>query len=54
MAKDDKLIHKLQSEISYLKELLQLKKKGKKDELANQLYNLKQENKRLKSIAMSN
>ena len=41
VAKDDQLIHKLQSEISYLKELLQLKRKGKKDELANQLYNLK-------------
>ena len=28
-AKDDALIHKLQSEINYLKELLQLNKKGK-------------------------
>ena len=28
-AKDDALIHKLQNEINYLKELLQLKKKGK-------------------------
>jgi len=34
-AKDDALIHKLQSEINYLKELLQLKKKGKQDELTN-------------------
>ena len=34
-AKDDALIHKLQSEINYLKELLQLKKKGKNDELTN-------------------
>ena len=40
-AKDDALIHKLQSEINYLKELLQLKKKGKQDELTNQLYTLK-------------
>ena len=34
-AKDDALIHKLQNEINYLKELLQLKKKGKNDELTN-------------------
>ena len=34
-AKDDALIHKLQGEINYLKELLQLKKKGKNDELTN-------------------
>jgi len=40
-AKDDALIHKLQSEINYLKELLQLKKKGKSDELTSQLYTLK-------------
>lgn len=53
-AKDDALIHKLQGEINYLKELLQLKKKGKQDEIANQLYSLKQENQRLKSIAMTN
>lgn len=34
-AKDDALIHKLQSEINYLKELLQLKRKGKNNELAS-------------------
>lgn len=34
-AKDDILIHKLQNEINYLKELLQLKKKGKQNDLTN-------------------
>ena len=34
-AKDDILIHKLQNEINYLKELLQLKKKGKQNDLNN-------------------
>jgi hypothetical protein len=53
-AKDDALIHKLQNEINYLKELLQLKKKGKEQELTNQLYLLKQENKRLKMNALTN
>ena len=52
--KDEALIHKLQSEIYYLRELLQLKKKGKNEDLTKQLYTLKQENTRLKSIALSN
>ena len=34
-AKDDIQIHKLQNEINYLKELLQLKKKGKQNDLTN-------------------
>lgn len=53
-AKDDALILKLQSEISYLRELLKLTKKGKSDELASQLYLLKQENRRLRSLALTN
>ena len=53
-AKDDSLILKLQSEISYLRDLLKLTKKGKQDELASQLYMLKQENRRLRSLALTN
>ena len=52
--REDNMIQKLQSEINYLKDLLQLKKKGKNDELTNQLYTLKQENKRLRRAQLTN
>lgn len=51
---DNTLIQKLQSEIAYLKNLLQLKAKNKNEELTSQLYSLQQENKKLKSQSMSN
>lgn len=51
-AKDDILVQKLQKEIYHLKELLQLKRKGGKIDINQQLYILKDENERLRQIAL--
>lgn len=53
-AKDDTLIHKLQKEIYHLKELLQMKRKGNKLDISQQLYILKDENERLRQLALNN
>ena len=52
-AQDDALVHKLQKEIVYLKELLQMRRKGDAKNIQQQLLILKEENERLRTIAMS-
>lgn len=44
---------KLQKEIQYLKDLLQMKRKGDKNSLQVQLFKLREENDRLRQIALS-
>ena len=50
-AKDDALVQKLQKEVQYLKELLTQRKKG--GDISQQLYILKDENERLRQMAMN-
>ena len=54
-AKDDALVQKLQREVQYLKELLTLRKRGVagKVDISQQLYILKDENERLRQMAMN-
>eukprot|EP00347_Sterkiella_histriomuscorum_P010280 403376907 len=52
-AQDDALVCKLQKEISYLKELLKMRRKGDQVNIQQQVYQLKEENERLRAIAMS-
>ncbi|TNV86797.1 hypothetical protein FGO68_gene1664 [Halteria grandinella] len=52
-AQDDILVQKLQKEISYLKDLLQMRRKGDKNSLQEQLFRLREENDRLRQIALS-
>lgn len=51
-AKDDALVQKLQREVQYLKELLALRRKGAPGDLSQQLYLLKDENMRLREMAI--
>lgn len=54
-AKDDALVQKLQREVQYLKELLTLRKRGSGGigEISQQLYILKDENERLRQMALN-
>ena len=47
------MVQKLQKEIQYLKDLLQMKRKGDKNSLQVELFKLKEENDRLRQIALS-
>lgn len=47
-AKDDALVQKLQREVQYLKELLQMRKGGATGAVSQQLYILRDENERLR------
>jgi len=49
-ASDDALVKKLQQELQYLKDLLQLKRKGGMSDIHRQLLLLKQENDKLRAI----
>lgn len=49
-ASDDALVKKLQQELQYLKDLLQLKRKGGMSDVHRQLLMLKQENDKLRSV----
>lgn len=53
-AKDDALVQRLQREVSYLKELLALRRRGGagQTQISQQLYILKGENERLRQMAM--
>lgn len=53
-AQDDALIQKLQKEVLHLKECLALKRKGNQKDISHQLYILKDENERLRQMAISN
>mmetsp|Transcript_32080 Transcript_32080/g.28445 ORF Transcript_32080/g.28445 Transcript_32080/m.28445 type:complete len:262 (+) Transcript_32080:119-904(+) len=52
--KESEKIDELQKEVNYLKELLNLKRNGKPDDVHRQLYILKKENTKLKKIAHDN
>ena len=53
-AKDDAMIQKLQREVQYLKEMLQMKRNGiNPNHLSLQLYKLKDENEKLKQLAIN-
>ena len=52
-AKDDALVQKLQREVQYLKDLLALRKKGQLGDMSTQLYILRDENERLRQIALN-
>jgi len=52
--KESEKIDELQKEVNYLKELLNLKRNGKADDVHRQLYILKKENSKLKKIAVTN
>lgn len=50
-ASDDALVQKLQKEVQHLKEVLNLRRKGKKNDIEGQLIDLKNENLKLREIA---
>ena len=52
-AKDDALVQKLQREVQYLKDLLALRKKGQLGDMSTQLYILRDENERLRQMALN-
>ncbi|CDW74044.1 kinesin motor domain containing protein [Stylonychia lemnae] len=52
-AQDDALIQKLQKEIQHLKDLLQMRRKGDQVNIHQQIYQLKEENERLRAMAMT-
>lgn len=52
-ATDDELVKKLQKEVQYLKEILTLKRKGDAVSVHQKLYFLKEENDRLRKMALS-
>lgn len=51
LAADDARIQQLQKEVQYLKDILNMKRKGGANELTTQLLQLKEENNKLKVIA---
>ena len=54
LATDDTLVRKLQQELQYMKDLLQLKRKGGISDMNRQLLLLKQENEKLRSMHDAN
>ena len=50
-ASDDALVQKLQKEVQHLREVLSLRRKGKKSDIEGQLIDLKNENLKLREIA---
>jgi len=50
-ASDDALVQKLQKEVQHLREVLNLRRKGKKSDIEGQLMELKNENLKLREIA---
>jgi hypothetical protein len=50
-AMDDAVVKKLQKEVIYLKEILQMKRKGDSMDVNNQMLLLKMENDRLREMA---
>ena len=50
-ASDDALVQKLQKEVQHLREVLNLRRKGKKSDIEGQLMDLKNENLKLREIA---
>jgi len=52
-ANDEAVVRQLQKEVQHLREILKLRKKGDQVEISSVMYQLKEENQRLRQMALS-